>query len=151
MSSLAQKSISLSALVTVVLGLALGLMLPAISAGAGGVERKPRLSIIIHGTGHDFYEVTYVGNRSAACRPGRPVDATVGAGRAGNELIVGQAFCDRFSVARATGAVDPGSGAFASVGPQTGRQTSGPPECVGKYDPRNSAPDSAWVAVCRFF
>jgi hypothetical protein len=153
MSRLTRKSVSPSALVTLVLGFALLLMVPAISAGVPNAEPTPRLSIIIHGTGGGYYKTTYVGNRSAACRAGRPVDATVtiGGGKAGNTLIVGQAFCNKFSVARSGSAIDPGTGAFVSSGPQTGTQRSGPPLCIGKYDPDNSQPASAWVAVCRFF
>ena len=156
MSRLVHRSISPPALVTLGLGLALVFMAPAISAGAPNADPTPsptpRLSIVIHGTGGN-YKITYVGNQSAACLPGRTVDATVtiGAGKAGNTMIVGQAFCNRFSVARSGAATDPGTGAFASAGPQTGTQTSGPPECLGKYDPENAQPASAWVAVCRFF
>jgi hypothetical protein len=96
------------------------------------------------------------GDPDAACSASRLVDVTVTIGGGGTpppgkrNQIVGQAFCD-MTVAGPATAFEPGTGRFASDGPVAGRQIHGTPNCIGKYRPRGTEPDSAWVVVCRFF
>ena len=115
---------------------------------------KPRFVVIIHGIGFQQTR-TIVGDDSQGCVVGNVVDVSVTVGAGGtpgsrHNQLSAQAFCGQFHNAGPAEANDPGTGAFASAGPEAGSQTQGMPDCIGKYF-KKSKPASTYLVVCRFY